>query len=116
MPIDMVEEFKQGHRHTFTLEDEILGERECTIQVDDPGFDCTDFAHPAWWRGQEHTAAIYEKRLKKMLDAMPPPDRLELLAEHFDLEHALGQWPSASTEVQDDLRKWAKSIRDNRRE
>ncbi len=25
-----------------------------TLLPDDPEWDCTDFAHPAWWRGEQH--------------------------------------------------------------
>lgn len=35
---------------------------------DDPAFDGTDLAHPAWWRGHDHTIAVVCQKLTEMLD------------------------------------------------
>jgi hypothetical protein len=57
--------------HTFTQKDEVLGERECTIEVDDPGLDATDGAHPAWWRGSDHACQAIARNLNSILDGVP---------------------------------------------
>lgn len=36
--------------------------------IDDPEFDGTDFAHPAWWRGHEHTIAVTCQKVNEILD------------------------------------------------
>jgi len=35
---------------------------------DDPLSDCTDFAHPAWWRAHYHTSDQWAKTVTKWLD------------------------------------------------
>lgn len=35
---------------------------------DDPELDCTDFAHPAWWRGHDHTAAVFCAKVTEILN------------------------------------------------
>lgn len=37
-------------------------------QQDDPELDCTDWAHPAWWRGHEHMAAVFCAKISAILD------------------------------------------------
>lgn len=37
-------------------------------QQDDPQWDGSDFAHPAYWRGQEHSAALAVVMLRDVLD------------------------------------------------
>jgi len=64
----ILEEFYGGHRHVFYRDDETLGKRECTIEVDDPGLDCTDFAHPAFLRGQDLAVDYLAKRFIAILD------------------------------------------------
>ena len=36
--------------------------------TDDPDLDATDFAHPAWWRGHEHTAVVFCQLVTDILD------------------------------------------------
>jgi hypothetical protein len=36
--------------------------------TDDPEFDGTDFAHPAWWRGHEQTTAMVCQKVNEILD------------------------------------------------
>lgn len=55
---------------------------------DDPELDCTDAAHPAWWRGHEHGAASVVQAINELLDGKPhtgvfgfPP--LEALAQRI---------------------------------
>jgi hypothetical protein len=50
------------------------------------------------------------ERIKVLEDALPPPERLELLAEWFDKCY-YNPSCSGETKVQDDLRLWAKRIR-----
>ena len=48
-----------------------------------------------------------EARCKRLEEALPDPDKLEILARWFDMKY-----PSdANPEVQTDLREWAKKIR-----
>ena len=35
---------------------------------DDPEWDCTDFAHPAWWRGSDYTVAELASQVNEILD------------------------------------------------
>lgn len=35
---------------------------------DDPELDATDFAHPAWWRGHDHTTAVFCSLVHDILD------------------------------------------------
>lgn len=35
---------------------------------DDPAWDCTDAAHPAWWRGHQHTATVFCNLVEDILD------------------------------------------------
>lgn len=37
-------------------------------EQDDPSMDCTDGAHPAWWRGHDHTARVFCQIVTKILD------------------------------------------------
>jgi hypothetical protein len=50
-----------------------------------------------------------EARIRVLEDALPPPERLELLALVFDAYDALSG--SKGKEVQNDLRLWATRIR-----
>lgn len=36
--------------------------------ADDPELDCTDGAHPAWWRGHDHTTIVFCKKVNEILD------------------------------------------------
>lgn len=35
---------------------------------DDPSLDATDFAHPAWWRGEEHAVDVTCRKINEILD------------------------------------------------
>jgi len=63
-----LKDLENGQRHTFMREDNLMGERECNIQADDPGFDGTDFAHPAWFRGQSQAVNRLAAILNEVLD------------------------------------------------
>lgn len=41
---------------------------KCQQYPDYPDNDCTDFAHPAWWRGQEHAVISLCQRINNILD------------------------------------------------
>lgn len=41
------------------------------VLVDDPELDATDGAHPAWWRGHEHTAEVFCKLANEIMDGKP---------------------------------------------
>ena len=59
-------------------------------------------------------AAAARKRIREQID----PDMLDKLAEWFDSDNEFkvamfpGKWPERGHEVQDDLRRWAKVIRE----
>jgi hypothetical protein len=46
-------------------------EAELASLRDDPEFDATDAAHPAWWRGHEHTTAVFCQLVNEILDRKP---------------------------------------------
>lgn len=37
-------------------------------RADDPELDATDYAHPAWWRGHEHTTGVFCQMVNEILD------------------------------------------------
>lgn len=41
---------------------------EAAVVGDHPDADGTDAAHPAWWRGHEHTAAVFCQKVNELLD------------------------------------------------
>lgn len=41
---------------------------ERAVVGDYPDADGTDAAHPAWWRGHEHTAAVFCQKVNELLD------------------------------------------------
>lgn len=43
----------RAHKTSVSAKDE-LQDRADHATVDNPGYDGTDAAHPAWWRGEEH--------------------------------------------------------------
>ena len=43
-------------------------------KVDNPFWDCTDGAHPAWWRGEEYSIKMMIKKVNEWLDE--PIDKL----------------------------------------
>ena len=47
---------------------ELAAECERLKKLDDPEFDCTDAAHPAWWRGHEHTTVMFCQHVNEILD------------------------------------------------
>lgn len=38
---------------------------------DNPEWDATDFAHPAWWRGEQHAVTQVVKQIEEILDGKP---------------------------------------------
>lgn len=38
------------------------------VEDDDPIYDATDGAHPAWWRGQKHTTQLLCQMINEILD------------------------------------------------
>lgn len=40
---------------------------EPKVYPDDPETDGTDFAHPAWWRGQDHTMKVVCQHILEIL-------------------------------------------------
>lgn len=47
----------------------LRGEVENAGLLDDPELDCTDGAHPAWWRGQEHAVRSTCQQLNQIMDS-----------------------------------------------
>lgn len=58
---------------TKTLNDEYFGERVAELRWDDPANDGTDFAHPAWWRGERNAVDMVAKSLLEILDNPTSP-------------------------------------------
>lgn len=48
--------------------DAALTEQAAGHRQDDPMMDATDGAHPAWWRGHDHTARVFCQIVTKILD------------------------------------------------
>lgn len=46
----------------------VTAERDHLKAADNPEWDCTDCAHPAWWRGHEHTAKSMCQIINEILD------------------------------------------------
>lgn len=49
---------------TFWRKDSILGARIVVVQEDDPALDCTDVAHPAWWRGEKYASGKWSQMVQ----------------------------------------------------
>lgn len=47
------------------------GEDAAFVLADYPDLDGTDAAHPAWWRGHDHTAKVFCKMVNDLLDGKP---------------------------------------------
>ena len=62
--------FDQGLSLEVNRNDEVLGDRVCNIQLDDPALDATDGAHPAWHRGSDYTWSIAQNRLKEVINSV----------------------------------------------
>jgi hypothetical protein len=60
--------------------DEFGPKRTVTIVPDDPGLDCTDAAHPAWWRGQDYGCEMTVAAINRVLDTL---ERGEPHGGHF---------------------------------
>ena len=56
------------HRHEITNRE--LDDLRALIQLakDDPEMDATDFAHPAWWRGNDQGVIVLCGMINKILD------------------------------------------------
>lgn len=54
--------------------DETIAQLRADIERlrDDPEADATDFAHPAWWRGQDYCFAVMCKEANEILDGKEP--------------------------------------------
>jgi hypothetical protein len=46
-------------------------EAKANVLKDDPEWDGTDGAHPAWWRGHDHAVAVICQNLCQILDGAP---------------------------------------------
>jgi len=60
--------FDKGGSLTFEKECEQLGKRECSVVVDDPGWDGTGYEHPAYDRGQKRAVDNVVSIISKVLD------------------------------------------------
>lgn len=59
---------KEHERAVDEAEKRIASELERLSAQDDPEFDATDGAHPAWWRGHDHTSNVFCALVTKILD------------------------------------------------
>lgn len=41
---------------------------DARLTLDDPSLDATDFAHPAWWRGEEYAIRQICAKISNILD------------------------------------------------
>lgn len=73
---------------------DIFGARLVLVQEDDPAWDSTDAAHPAWWRGQEHAAKIWSERVETLMY-----ERDELLEVVKDLQNELSVFETTKHEL-----------------
>jgi len=48
--------------------EELKAENERLRKLDDPVFDATDAAHPAWWRGEKYGSQQAARKVRKILD------------------------------------------------
>lgn len=66
---EIIDYFEGGGKIVFIrTEDGVLaGDRECNIQIDDPGWDGTGYEHPAFYRGEQYGASQVLCRIKKIL-------------------------------------------------
>ena len=55
---------REARDSAFAKADAILTK----VPADYPDADATDAAHPAWWRGHDHTAAVFCQLVTKILD------------------------------------------------
>jgi hypothetical protein len=51
---------------------------------DNPFWDCTDGAHPAWWRGEEYGAAGMIRLVNRWLDA--PLEQLDIGTHRSEIQ------------------------------
>lgn len=61
----------------------LLAEVERLRQADDPEWDCTDAAHPAWWRGQEYGAHSVVRAMNECLGRPHNPGVMSEPLESF---------------------------------
>lgn len=48
--------------------EEVKKERDALRSADNPEWDATDAAHPAWWRGHDHTAKVFCQLVNEILN------------------------------------------------
>lgn len=56
------------HDHSNFLRENVLEAATQPALIDDPETDGTDFAHPAWWRGQDHALEMICHHVNLILD------------------------------------------------
>lgn len=79
---------------TFWRTDEIFGDRLVIVQEDDPSWDSTDAAHPAWWRGQDHATKKWSARVGSLKS-----ERDELLGVVKDMQGQLRDFENTKHEL-----------------
>ena len=96
---------------------------ETTLIPDNEEWDCTDFAHPAWWRGNDHGFASCVQRVNQILDGkdtdtkgvsnMPQLDKLRkrLIKIVMGMEE-LAEMPVADMTYSDFMRMYSKAYYD----
>ena len=63
------ETYRQMQNDMFALRKHIAElEKQVAAMQDHPDADCTDAAHPAWWRGHDHTTIVLCQRINAILD------------------------------------------------
>ena len=92
-------------------ESELLAEidrlrAEVAALRDDPEFDATDWAHPAWWRGHDYVSARFKEELDKA--RRERDECVPLLANVLDLlDDAKADFESLEHDAAAVLRAWS---------
>lgn len=91
--------------------DRLRAELGALKAADNPEFDSTDGAHPAWWRAHDYVSARYREELDKARR-----ERDDLKADFESLEYDAAKVVRALDDLPGDLRAAVEALRDNGRD
>lgn len=112
-------ELREAHRlmpsplstELFAEIDRLRAELGALKAADNPEFDATDGAHPAWWRAHDYVSARYREELDKARR-----ERDDLKADFESLEYDAAKVVRALDDLPGDLRAAVEALRDNGRD
>ena len=112
-------ELREAHRlmpspmstELFAEIDRLRAEVDALKAADNPEFDATDGAHPAWWRGHDYVSARFKEEIDKARR-----ERDNLKADFESLEYDAARVVRALDELPEDLRAAVETLRDNGRD